>query len=261
MPTCVRFWRDWGSQHAFAATTIKKTTKKTAVVEDEEDEDEEFADGNLLVNPSFEDGMNGWTVPDGKWESVPYAVNSDRYKPRDGKFLSWPKKAARENTFIYQDVPLRGYTAGDTVAMSVMVCNYDQPPHDMGRVDLQFLDGSGNVVKSYTQDQRNPNWNLQSFVTPIPEGAATARLVLHAIHYVGTDVDAYYDKASVVATKDKVSLVYVTEQDGRETAKKGDVLQLVADNGASKKPSDYEWSSSYNTAATVDAKGVATFLT
>lgn len=27
---------------------------------------------NLLVNPSFEDGLNGWVCPDGKWGTVEY---------------------------------------------------------------------------------------------------------------------------------------------------------------------------------------------
>ena len=214
--------------------------------------------GNLLINPSFEDGITGWVSPDGKWSTV--EVESG-YEPQDGDYFAWPTEASQENTYIYQDVSLSGYKTGDSIIFNVMVCNYDQSPHDMGRVELQFLDASGKALKSHTQEQRNPDWNQQTIIASIPAGAVTARVVLWAIWYVGGDVDAYYDAASVVATTDKYSMVYVTEKDGRETAKAGDTLVLSADNSISKAPGDYIWSSSYETAATVDANGLVTFLT
>lgn len=213
---------------------------------------------NLLVNPSFEDGLNGWVCPDGKWGTVEYESG---YEPQDGSSFAWPTGASQENTCLYQDVSLSGYKAGDSVIFSILVCNYDQPPHDMGRVELQFLDSSGKVLKSYTQDQRNPDWNQQTIIASIPAGTAAARVILWAIWYVGGDVDAYYDAASLVATTDQYRMVYITEKDGRQTAKAGDALTLTADNGVSRDPGDYIWSSSYNDAATVDAGGVATFLT
>ncbi|MBE6681927.1 MAG: hypothetical protein E7600_06575, partial [Ruminococcaceae bacterium] len=42
---------------------------------------------NLLVNPSFEDGMNGWVAPDGKWSTV---EDESGYEPRDGSYFAWP---------------------------------------------------------------------------------------------------------------------------------------------------------------------------
>ena len=213
---------------------------------------------NLLVNPSFEDGLNGWVSPGGKWGAV---ESESGYYPQDGEYFAWPTEAYQENTYIYQDVSLSGYKAGDSVIFNVMVCNYDQPPHDMGRVALDLLDGSGNIIKSYSQDQRNPDWNSQTIIATIPAGAVTARVTLWAIWYVGSDVDAYYDNVSIVATTEKFSMVYITEKDGKEDAVAGDVLYLTADNGVSTDPADYIWSSSYNDAATVDENGVATFHT
>ena len=198
---------------------------------------------NLLVNPSFEDGLNGWVCPDGKWGTVEYESG---YEPQDGSSFAWPTGASQENTCLYQDVSLSGYKAGDSVIFSILVCNYDQPPHDMGRVELQFLDSSGKVLKSYTQDQRNPDWNQQTIIASIPAGTAAARVILWAIWYVGGDVDAYYDAASLVATTDQYRMVYITEKDGRQTAKAGDALTLTADNGVSRDPGDYIWSSSYH---------------
>ena len=213
---------------------------------------------NLLVNPSFEDGMNGWVAPDGKWSTV---EDESGYEPRDGSYFAWPSEAHQENTYIYQDVSLNGRNAGESIIFSLMVCNYDQSPHDMGKVELQFLDASGNQIKTYSQEQRNPDWHNQVIIATIPAGAVTARVVLWAIWYVGGDVDAYYDMASVVATTEKYNMVYITEKDGKEDAKAGDILTLTADNGVSQNPLDYEWSSSYNEAATVDANGIVTMIT
>ena len=213
---------------------------------------------NLLVNPSFEDGMNGWIAPDGKWSTV---EDESGYEPRDGSYFAWPSEAYQENTYIYQDVSLSGRNAGESIIFSLMVCNYDQSPHDMGKVELQFLDASGNQIKTYSQEQRNPDWHNQVIIATIPAGAVTARVVLWAIWYVGVDVDAYYDMASVVATTEKYNMVYITEKDGKEDAKAGDILTLTADNGVSQNPLDYEWSSSYNEAATVDANGIVTMIT
>ncbi len=213
---------------------------------------------NLLVNPSFEDGMNGWVSPDGKWSTV---ESESEYEPRDGSYFAWPSEAYQENTYIYQDVSLSGRNAGESIIFSLMVCNYDQSPHDMGKVELQFLDASGNQIKTYSQEQRNPDWHNQTIIATIPAGAVTARAILWAIWYVGGDVDAYYDMASVVATTEKYNMVYITEKDGKEDAKAGDVLTLTADNGVSQNPLDYEWSSSYNEAATVDANGIVTMIT
>ncbi len=213
---------------------------------------------NLLVNPSFEDGMNGWVSPDGKWSTV---ESESEYEPRDGSYFAWPSEAYQENTYIYQDVSLSGRNAGESIIFSLMVCNYDQSPHDMGKVELQFLDASGNQIKTYSQEQRNPDWHNQTIIATIPAGAVTARAILWAIWYVGGDVDAYYDMASVVATTEKYNMVYITEKDGKEDAKAGDILTLTADNGVSQNPLDYEWSSSYNEAATVDANGIVTMIT
>lgn len=53
---------------------------------------------NLLANPSFEDGLAGWTSPDGKWGT---AESESGYDPQDGSYFAWPLQASQENTCIY----------------------------------------------------------------------------------------------------------------------------------------------------------------
>lgn len=217
--------------------------------------------GNLLVNPDFEDGLKGWKDPDKAW-SVEFT--SDTGKPKHGNFLTWPYISGsleKNTTRIYQDVSLEGYNPDDTVIFNTLICNYDQPPHDMGKVTLAFLDKDGKAINTYSQSQRNPNWNSQSIVCSIPKGAEKVRVSLWAYRYVGSDIDAYYDYCSLVVKRIKVYPVIVTEKNNKSKAKKGDKIQLVADNSKTKDASAYSWSSSYNTAATVDDKGLVTMHT
>ena len=65
----------------------------------------------------------------------------------------------------------------------------------------------------------------------------------------------------MVVKPEKVYPVTVTESKNTFKAKKGDKLQLKASNTKSDKASDFVWSSSYNTAATVDANGLVTLHT
>lgn len=216
---------------------------------------------NLLVNPDFEDGLKGWKDNDKVW-SVEYT--SDTGKPKHGNFLTWPvfsSSLEKNTTRIYQDVSLEGYNTDDTVVFNTLICNYDQAPHDMGKVTLGFLDKDGKAIKTYSQSQRNPNWNSQSLICSIPEGAVKVRVSLWAYRYVGSDIDAYYDYCSLVVKRIKVHPVKVTEKNNKSTAKKGEKIQLVADNTKTKDPSAFVWSSSYNTAATVDANGLVTMHT
>lgn len=216
---------------------------------------------NLFINPDFEEGLTGWTNPDGKWGIV---HEESGYGARHGRFLAWGVKSGsldKNETYIYQDVSLAGHAADETVVFNTLVCNYDQPPHDMGIIKLVFLDAEGKTVETYKQTQRNPNWNSQSIIASIPEKAVTARAYLMGHRYVGNDIDAYYDYCSLIIKPEKVYPVKITEASNKSKAKLGDKLNLTADNSKTKDPSAYTWSSSYNTAATVDANGVVTMKT
>lgn len=234
----------------------------------------DYADiDNLLVNPDFEEGLKGWKNPDKCWQAV---IASDVGNARHGRVLTWPVTGASavdgdgsgEKTRIYQDVDISGFKADETMIFKTLICNYDQAPHDMGKVSLAFLDSDGKSVKDkdgknvvYSQAQRNPNWNAQTIICSIPEGAATVRVSLYACRYVGWDIDAYYDYCSLVVKPEKIYPVVVTEKNNKSKVKAGDKIQLTADNSKSKKASDYVWSSSYNTGATVDENGLVTFHT
>ena len=221
---------------------------------------------NLLENPDFEYGLKGWKDPDKVWG---LEVDESSYYAQHGRFYAWgisscyieEDKNGVARTRIYQDVSLENYKADETVVFNTLLCNYDQAPHDMGKVSLVFYDKDGKTIESYSQSQRNPNWNSQTIICSIPEGAVKVRVNLWAYRYVGSDIDAYYDYCSLVVKPEKIDPVIVTESKNNSKVKKGDKIQLKAYNKKSSKASDYTWSSSYNTAATVDANGLVTFHT
>ncbi|MCR5204230.1 MAG: Ig-like domain-containing protein [Lachnospiraceae bacterium] len=221
---------------------------------------------NLLENPDFEYGIKGWKDPDKVWGPE---ISESSYTAQHGRFFVWginsseleEDKDGVARTRIYQDVSLENYKADETVVFNTLLCNYDQAPHDMGKVTLVFYDKDGKSIESYSQSQRNPNWNSQTIICSIPEGAVKVRVNLWAYRYVGSDIDAYYDYCSLVVKPEKINPVIVTESKNKSTAKKGDKIQLKAYNKKTSDASDYTWSSSYNTAATVDANGLVTFHT
>lgn len=220
--------------------------------------------GNLLINGDFEDGMKGWSDPDKCWDSV---MSADCHEGRHGLCLCWPVYANNDgykkvedgkSTYIYQDVSLANYKAGQTAVFNCQICNYDQGDGDMGTASLIFIDKNGKTINSSDFTYRNPNWISRTIVASIPNGAVKARVKLAATLYAGSDVDVYWDYASLVITNDAVHPVMVTEKHNKWQAKSGDVLQLTANNGISTNPLDYDWYSSYESNATVDASGKVT---
>lgn len=213
---------------------------------------------NLLKNPSFEDDMEYWEDPDDLWGTDSYSTN---HEPQDGNNFAWACRGATEFTYIYQDVSVKSKDEGKTAILSAMIANYDQTPHDLGRLEISFLDSKDKVLESYYQDHRNPEWGRHTIVSVVPENTVTIRVTLYAIRYVGSDDDAYFDDVTLVLTDDEVGEIVITEKKNRTTAKEGDTLYLTADNGYTDDPEDYIWTSSYDEDAVVDEDGVVTMLT
>lgn len=219
--------------------------------------------GNLLVNGDFEDGLKGWVDSDKCWDAV---QSAECHEGRHGRYLTWPVYANNgsksidydESIYLYQDVSLDGYKAGQTAVFNCMICNYDQGDGDMGTASLIFIDKDGKAISSSEFVYRNPNWISRSIVASIPKGAVKARVKFAATLYAGNDVDVYLDYCSLVITDEEVYPVSISEKNNIWQAQTGDILHLVANNGVSTDPSDFTWYSSYESAAYVDSNGVVT---
>ncbi len=213
---------------------------------------EAFAAENLLVNGNAEDGMNGWVDPDGIW------YPSNVVTAHEGANFFWPSKKSCEISYIYQDVNVTGYQAGQWMRLTGWLANWDQSPNDQSILHMQFLDASGKVLDSKKSSQRNPQWREHMITMQIPSGAVIARVKLEAKRFVGSDNDAYFDELSlVVLDGTSYNTIIISGKDKADVGKK---IQLVANNGITHAPENFEWSSSYDSFATVDAKGRVTIL-
>ncbi len=215
-------------------------------------------ESNLLINGDG-DSMDGWVDPNGDlWGP------DDEIEAFSGAYFLWPKGGARgtaadDESYIYSDISLVGYNAGETAILSGQLANYNQSPHDRATLKLSLLDASGAVLAEDYRMQRDPEWHEHAIFLKIPEGAVTARVTLIATRFVGSDNDAYFDMMTFMVSKENYNLVKVTGD--KEKARAGETIQCVADNNVTTDPSAYQWSTSYSSAATIDASGKVTMLT
>lgn len=221
-----------------------------------------FAAENLIVNGGGEDGMTGWTdtadpndYSDGLWAP---STSSTGHDPKEGETFFWPSLHGCEYALMYQDVDISGYKAGTWMTLSAWLANFNQSPHDQATLRLEYLNSKGKVLSSDSSQQRNPEWELHVINLQIPSGAVTARVSAIATRFVGSDNDAYFDDIQLEVADGKLRNVVITGDKDKVSA--GDTLQLSATDGKYSKASDFEWSSSYDSLATVDEKGLVTVI-
>lgn len=222
---------------------------------------------NLLVNGNFEEYDQedytpvGWTDPEGAWKCVEIEKWTPDVYPKEGKYFVWPQRKEGEHFYLYQDVILKEYSIeeGTWLDLNGWLANCDQSPHDEAVLKLMFFDVDGKQIKTYTRSQRNPSWKYHRITCEVPANAVTARVQISANRYVGSDNDAYFDDMYLGVLQDENAYTYVYISGNKETASAGDIIKLIANNGASAVPTQYKWSSSYDEIATVNEQGVVTF--
>lgn len=215
-------------------------------------------DTNLLINGECE-SMAGWTDPNGKlWSST------NEIEPHEGKGFLWPASGATGDesidaeSFIYQDVDLTHFKPSEYAVLTGWLANWNQSPNDRSTLQLELLDKNGNIVVADARMQRDPEWHQHMIVLAIPAGVTKARIKLIATRFVGSDNDGYFDDISFIVSQKQYQLVTVTGD--KEKAIAGEFIQCTANNGQSTNPASYEWSSSYQSVATVDTNGRVTML-
>ena len=60
----------------------------------------------------------------------------------------WPSKKDIASTRIYQDVDVSKIKSGTYMCLSGYFANYDQSPHDLATLRLDYMDKNGKVVAS-----------------------------------------------------------------------------------------------------------------
>lgn len=227
------------------------TVPTTAFAKDTEEE-------NLIKNGSFEnfkENDEGFKIPanwkdkDGIWG---LDTHDDEQIELLGEYFYWPIQESCEQSMVYQDVDITDYPVGQWFNLEGYLCNYDQPPNDKSTIKLEFKDKKGAILASYTRSQRNPVWILQKISAQKPKNAVEIRVKLIATRFKGSDNDGYFDNIVLTAAGSNIEGVYITGDSG---IKAGKSTTLTANNGKSTDPTLFDWTTSYDTWATVDKKG------
>ena len=213
---------------------------------------------NLLVNPGAEKGdLTGWVdSSDEKCWMVGYEGNIEGWEhpaPHKGKYYfmtGWPTSTTQKR-YLYQDVNISSHR-GKTLTFSVYLGGYGHA--DKGGIKLAILDKSGKVIGSKASKMYEVKWGdwskHLSVSLDVPSNAYKARAYLVGELHEGSEADAYFDDASLVAEY-KVGQV----KNVKPVNKKGRYVYLSysAVSGASGYQIKYSTNSSMSGAKTVNA--------
>jgi len=215
---------------------------------------------NLLINPDAESGTtSGWVCPDRQW------VSAAEITPHGGNRHFWPGGGDVADTSMYQDVDVSGLAssiAAGTLYMhlSGWLANWDQYPHDRATLALYALDATGNTLAFLSSEHRSPVWTQYRMDKLIPAGTKTLRVVLRATRFVGTDDDGYFDDLSLVVNNTPGITVNITSPGNQSYVTIGGATLTLNATTVGGTDSGYDWSSSFQAAASVSQSGVVTGL-
>ena len=167
------------------------------------------SDQNLLTNPSFENGVAGWTVSTGG------TTQSNNPVAFDG--LDYFFSGSVASGFAQQTVSLflpAVHTAALTdagdldISFGGRIRSANESPVDQGQLVLTFLDGSGNTIGTpdvLAASNVDDRWELVSARVHVPAGARSVAYRFVATRETGGTDDSYLDGAFLYVVPNNVS--------------------------------------------------------
>ncbi|AQT67608.1 hypothetical protein STSP2_00756 [Anaerohalosphaera lusitana] len=144
---------------------------------------------NLLVNPGFEDSLNGWVSNGGDNRSNDPAPHSG------SSYVFFPSTSTGAVSQTV-DLDLGTFTEGDYEA------NYGgwqarwHGQADAGKITLYFLDQTGAALGSDSLGFHSPvPWELQEGTAVLPGGTEQIIYEFYGVRYEGSNLDSYLDDA------------------------------------------------------------------
>jgi acid phosphatase type 7 len=181
----VRF-RDSGLKWSEWSNTLEFTTG------------ESLFSSNLLLNPGAENGIEGWEIREGIFESLPpgdcAGINPNsgiRYFSVGGLCSESEYAEVYQSIFIGDDAEC--IDAGDlSVLYKGYLSNWNGADHP--EFKLEFDDGLGNIIfESPILDTYNSSWTEISNQMVIPVNTRIINFVMMGTRYGGADNDSYFD--------------------------------------------------------------------
>ena len=213
------------------------------------------ASSNLIRNGDASDGLNGWTDPDGIWQT---GTNYDGVGAYDSYYFFPKGFKGADGTRIYQDVNVKSYV-GMKATLSAQNRTYSNGHTDESMLKIEFFNSSGSLLDSASsiKDSKSASWHLLSVSVTVPKNAATARVSLYSFYHTGSEADSYFDNVTLVmsgtpSTTKEATLTYIQIE-----VKKGSALQLsgiLSDATTGK----VTWTTSKSSVASVSSSGKVT---
>ena len=152
------------------------------------------ASTNLITNGTASGGMNGWTDPDGLWQTD---TDYDGVKAYDSYYFHPKGYKGSNGTRIYQDVNVKSYV-GMKATLSAQNRAYGSG-NDESMLKIEFFNSSGNLIdaSSSEKDTGSTTWHIISVSATVPNNAVTARVSLYSFYKSGSEADSYFDNVSL----------------------------------------------------------------
>lgn len=157
---------------------------------------------NLITNGDAENGIDGWTINEGVFESL-LAFDCNGVEPNSGDYYFSVGGLCESSEFaeVMQNIDVIEYancidSEEATVRFSGYLSNWGGD--DIPEMHIEFLDAFHNVISVGESLTTNiSNWTELSQTMTIPIQTSNIRVVLTGTRYAGDDNDSYFDDVSL----------------------------------------------------------------
>ncbi|MHC4717832.1 MAG: right-handed parallel beta-helix repeat-containing protein, partial [Planctomycetota bacterium] len=155
-----------------------------------------WAYANLLPNPGFEDGLNGWdTNPEASVRTAgpdPYEGGGYYFA---GSVIEGHAEQSVDLTALFTDAELD--TGQLRVAFGGYIRSLSESTRDQGRVELTYLDAVGDPIgaAAVARARDLTSWEFVEELSTVPAGTRSVTYRFVAVRKYGTENNAYLDAA------------------------------------------------------------------
>lgn len=162
-------------------TMSQTTAQETKTIETSEINAETGNEDNLLVNPNWEDDLNGWKTID----SVEEECGDEKVALR---------------SVVYQDINLTSEQEGAKVSFSGMICvNEGQPEQDQIRISLSFYSEDGKLISYDSRTETGYDLTYHEINMAVPLGAAYMKASISIRKYNGNNSFSFDDLSLTIS--------------------------------------------------------------
>ena len=160
---------------------------------------EEPIQGNLLLNPSFEEGIAHWNCPYPEANHIVTKVGS--ILPQSGTkfFISYirPGFGNGGNTSMYQQVEINSACTGKELKYGGYTSGWTGQSNEPSTIRLEFIDSANSIIDSVVHSGlwSNNTWVLREHTYTIPSNTRYIKYYFETINLSTQDTDGYLDSA------------------------------------------------------------------